>query len=75
MIAETVLGCRPERRASSARDIGWWLLMMLSAMRRLIWRAVSLLATLKLVRSILRMEDWPVGLRPRLVACPNDRVS
>ena len=55
MIADTVLRCRPERRARSARDIGWCLLMMLSAMRRLMWRAVSLLATLKFVRSILRM--------------------
>ena len=41
--------------ARSARDIGWCRRMKFSAMRRLICRAVSLVASWKLVRSILRM--------------------
>jgi hypothetical protein len=41
-MADTVLRCKPDRLARSARDIGLWRRMKLSAMRRLIWRAVSL---------------------------------
>ena len=55
MMAETVLRCRPDRLARSARDSGSCRRIRLSAIRRLIWRAVSLVATWKLVRSILRM--------------------
>jgi hypothetical protein len=61
MMAETVLRWSPEHRARSARDIGCCRLMKLSAIRRLIWRAVSLFATLKFVRSILRMCLDPAG--------------
>ena len=44
MIAETVLGWRPEQRARSARDSGAWRRMKLRAMRRLICLAVPLVA-------------------------------
>ena len=56
-MAEIVLRWRPERRASSARDISASRRMMLRAMRRLMCRAVSLVATVKLVRSILRIAS------------------
>ena len=55
MMAETVLRCSPEHRARSARDMGSFRRMKLSAIRRLICRAVSLVASWKFVRSILRM--------------------
>src|SRR6516225_4845630 len=53
-MADTVLRWSPDRRARSALDIGWWRRRKLSAIRRLICRAVSLVATWKFVRSILR---------------------
>jgi len=53
-MAETVLRCRPERRASPAREMGWCWRIMFSMIRRLMSRAVPLRATLKLFRSIFR---------------------
>ena len=60
MIEEMVLRCSLDRRARSARDIGWYSRMKLSAMRRLICLAVSLVAGRKSVRSIFRMP-LPAG--------------
>ena len=44
-IAETVLGCRPESRASSARPTGWFARISSRTMSRLISRAISLEAS------------------------------
>src|SRR5882762_8672443 len=41
MMSETVLRCRPERRARSAREIGWPVRIRFKTIRRLISRAVS----------------------------------
>jgi len=46
--------CRPERLIKSARDTGWWRRTRFSMMRLLMSRTVSLVATRKLLRSILR---------------------
>jgi hypothetical protein len=76
-MADTVLRCKPDRLARSARDIGLWRRMKLSAMRRLIWRAVSLVATRKLVRSIFA-HPFPAdlevvsGLQDYFVSVTND---
>jgi hypothetical protein len=63
VIAETVLRCMPERRARLAREIGCCLRIKFRTIRRLMSRAVSLRATLKLFKSILRT------VKPRCLIC------
>jgi hypothetical protein len=57
VIAETVLRWRPEHRERPARDMGWCCRIRFSTIRRLISRAVSLLATRKLFKSIFRTRS------------------
>ena len=54
-MAETVLGWRPQRRATSARETGWCARTTFMTMRRFRSRAVSLVAARRLRRSSLRI--------------------